>query len=379
MTRKNIQVLAAVVVALVLLLVVLDTGDDRDSDAVARPLLAGFEAHANDARRVHVQHSEAEGFTLQRDEDGWVVSARDAYPADVATLRQLIIALADAGIVEDKTSNPDLYERLSVDDPEDGGSGTKIEITGEGFSYSVILGDTAQRNFRYARLPDQATSHLIDRNPDVPESVEDWLVPEVLDVPADRIRSVSITHADGETIAVEKADAALTDFSVLDVPEGRKLSYATVGNGIAGALANLELEDVRTAVESTADTRLRFATWDGLELIVEVSAEVGADGDEHWITFAAAFVPPPTDAPVPAVGGDGNVTDGVENADPVSADDPVLDVAEPIVSTADVELEVIDINDRLSGWQYRLPDFKKNLLTRRWDDILKAADDEELK
>ena len=51
----------------------------------------------------------------------------------------------------------------------------------------------------------------------------------------------------------------------------------------------------------------------------------------------------------------------------------------PIVSTADVELEVIDINDRLSGWQYRLPDFKKNLLTRRWDDILKAADDEELK
>ena len=378
MTRKNIQVLAAVVVALVLLLVVLDTGDDRGSDTGARPLLAGFEAHANDARRVHVLHPEAEGFTLQRDEDGWVVSARDAYPADVATLRQLIIALADAGIVEDKTSNPDLYERLSVDDPEDGGSGTKIEITGEGFSYSVILGDTAQRNFRYARLPDQATSHLIDRNPDVPENVEDWLVPEVLDVPADRIRSVSITHADGETIAVEKADAALTDFSVLDVPEGRELSYATVGNGIAGALANLELEDVRAAVESTADTRLRFETWDGLELIAEVSAEVGTDGDEHWITFAAAFVPPPTDAPVPAVGADGNVTDGVINADPVS-DDPVLDVAEPIVSTADVELEVIDINDRLSGWQYRLPDFKKNLLTRRWDDILKAADDEELK
>ena len=375
MTRKNIQVLAAVVVALVLLLVVLDTGDDRDADTGTRPLLAGFETHANDARRIHVQHPEAEGFTLQRGEDGWVVSARDAYPADVATLRQLIIALADAGIVEDKTSNPDFYERLAVDDPEDGGSGTKIEIAGEGFSYSVILGNTAQRNFRYARLPDQATSHLIDRNPDVPENVEDWLVPEVLDVPADRIRSVSIAHADGETIAVAKADEELTDFSVLDVPDGRELSYATVGNGIAGALANLELEDVRAAVESTADTRLRFETWDGLELIVEVSAEVGADGDEHWVSFAAAFVPPPADASVPAVGADGNVTDGVENADPVS-DDPVSDVADPVVSTAAVELEVIDINDRLSGWQYRLPDFKKNLLTRRWDDILKATDDE---
>ncbi len=368
MTRKNIQVLAAVVVALVLLLVVLDTGDDRDSDVGERPLLAGFEAHANDAHSIHVLHPEAEGFTLQRDEDGWVVSARDAYPADVATLRQLIIALADAGIVEDKTSNPDLYERLSVDDPEDGGSGTKIEIAGEGFSYSVILGDTAQRNFRYARLPDQATSHLIDRNPDVPQNVEDWLVPEVLDVPADRIRSVSITHADGETIAVEKAAEALTDFSVLDVPDGRELSYATVGNGIAGALAGLELEDVRAAVESAADTRLRFETWDGLTL----SAEVSADGEEHWVTFAAAFVPPPADETMPDDDADESAS---ENADPAAAE-PMPVIAEPVVSTADVELEVERINERIAGWQYRLPAFKKNLLIRRWEDVLKSVDEE---
>ena len=368
MTRKNIQLLAAVVVALVLLLLVLDTTDDGDTGLQERPLLAGFEAHANDARRIRVLRPEAEGLTLRREAESWTVSARDGYPADIATLRQLVVALAEAGIVEDKTSNPDLYEHLAVDDPEDGGSGAKIEVSGEGFSYSVILGNRAQGNFRYARIPEQATSHLINRNPDVPENVEDWLVSGILDIPADRIRSAAISHADGETIVVNKDAEDLTDFTVLDVPEGRELSYATVGNGIAGALANLELEDVRTAVEPAADTRLRFETWDGLALTVEVSAE----DDQHWVTFAAAFIPPPVDENAVDSAGDADPTP----ADPAKADPAEADLVEADVSTADVELEAERINERVSGWQYRLPAFKKNLLTRSWEDILKSADDE---
>lgn len=371
MTRKHIQILVALVVALVLLLLVLDTADDGDTGPPERPLLAGFEAHANDARRIRVLRHEAEGMTLRREGDAWVVSARDAYPADIATLRQLIVALAEASIVEDKTSDPDLYERLAVDDPEDGGSGTKVEVSGEGFSYSVILGDRAQGDFRYARIPGEAASHLIDRNPDVPENVKDWLVSGILDLAADRIRSVAITHADGETIVVNKDAEDLTDFTVLDVPEGRELSYATVGNGIAGALANLELDDVRTAAESTADTQLRFETWDGLELTAEVSAE----DDQHWVTFAAAFMPPPTDEASPDAKLDEDVSSGDEDADPAPGG-AALDIAEPAVSTADVELEVERINQRVSGWQYQLPAFKKNLLTRRWEDILQSVDDE---
>jgi hypothetical protein len=34
------------------------------------------------------------------------------------------------------------------------------------------------------------------------------------------------------------------------------------------------------------------------------------------------------------------------------------------------------INERVGGWQYRLQDYKKDLLTRGWDDILKAGDTE---
>jgi len=37
---------------------------------------------------------------------------------------------------------------------------------------------------------------------------------------------------------------------------------------------------------------------------------------------------------------------------------------------------VTDIGEKLVGWQYQLPDYKKNLLTRRRDDTLKSADAE---
>ena len=39
----------------------------------------------------------------------------------------------------------------------------------------------------------------------------------------------------GETIVIEKSEREQTDFDVSGIPDGRELTYATVGNGIAGA------------------------------------------------------------------------------------------------------------------------------------------------
>lgn len=331
MTSKTIRVLAAIVVALALLIFVVENTDDSTSVSQEQPLLPGFSEHANDANRVRIFYPEADALTIRRESDKWLIEARDDYPADIGKLRPLIVALAGAGIVEEKTSNPNLYEKLGVDDPEQGGSGTKVSVQGDGFSYSVILGESAQGDHRYARIPDGEFSYLIDEDPDVPEAVGDWLTPEIVDIESQRIRKVSIVHEDGEAITVEKSTQDLTDFTVLDVPQGRELSYATVGNGIAGALSKLELDDVRKGIDGKPETSVVFETWDGLQLDATISSE----DDESWVAFSAT--------------GDGEAS--------TDRDDPAA-----------------EINDRLSGWQYRIPDYKKNLLTRRWDDILKSTE-----
>ena len=333
MTRKTVHALIAIIVGLVLLLFVMQRVD-REEIVVSRDtLLPDLQAVADDLTKIRVARPGGdEGVTLHRKDGQWVVGARDDYPADLAKLKPLIIALAYARNVEEKTSNPDQYDRLGLNDPEDGGKGTKVVLSAPNVSYSVILGNTAQRDSRYARVSDEATSYLIDRNPDLPDSVGDWLLPDIVDIPAGSVRRVVIAHADEETITIEKTDQEQTDFDIADVPEGRELSYATVGNGVAGAIAGLELDDVRARIEAPVSTTTSFETWDGIELVAEI---VAGDDDSDWVSFTARIA----------------VTESAAGE------------------------QVAAINERVAGWQYQLPEFKKNLLTRRWDDVLKSQDD----
>ena len=330
MTRRSLQVLAAVVTGLVLLLIVLQSTDDGDG-TTRRLLLPGFDAVANDATEIRILGADDAGtVTIRRAEQRWVVAERAGYPADIGKLRQLIIALAEAEVVEEKTSNPEHYARLGVDSPADGGAGSLLTVAGPGHSFAVILGNTAQGRYRYVRVADQPVTLLIDRNPEVPSAASDWLQPDILDIGSARIQQVSILHADGESIVLRKQDAEQDNFDVLDVPDGRELSYPAVGNGIAAVLANLQLDDVRPSVDAAPSATATFDTWDGLM----ITAAVVTDGDTSWIAFAAAS-------------GEG--------------ESPVAD-------------EAAAINARVQNWQYRLPDYKKNLFVRRWDDLLKAAD-----
>lgn len=318
MTKKNVQVLAAIVVGLVLMLAILETGDDTGTVPGGGRLLADLAPVANDVTEVTVAGADG-STTLARSESGWVVTDRHDYPADVGKLRQLVVALADATIVEAKTANPENHDRLGLVAPDEGGSGTRIVLAGDGFSHAVILGDTAQGDFRYARRAGEVQTYLVDRDPETPADPTEWLAADLVDIGADRVRRVSTTHADGETIVIEKETEEATNFVVRDVPEGRELSYAAVGNGIGAALASLELDDVRPAAEGEPDTTTVFETFDGHT----ITARVTTTDDATWVAFAAE----------PDVGG---------------------------------------LNDRTAGWEYRVPEFKKNLLVRRWPDLLKA-------
>ncbi|MEO0998564.1 MAG: DUF4340 domain-containing protein, partial [Pseudomonadota bacterium] len=346
MTPRTLQLLGAVTAVLIVALIALEFGGRDDSGGAGDLLLPGFEAVANDVNEVRVTRADDETVTLRRnDGGGWTVAERDDYAADVGELRQLIVALAEATVVEEKTSNPDLYERLGVGDPDAGGKGTVLTLSGPDAEHTVILGDVAQSTHRYARVADQATSYLINTNPSVPASAADWLSGDLIDIGSDEIRRVEIAHADGETLVIEKTEQAQTDFDLVDVPQGRELSYPTVGNGVAGALDSLELDDVRSATETAPQTTTTFRTWDGLT----VTAAIVADEDEHWVRLSAS-----ADDDVEAAADTG------ENGDaPTAADE-----AGP--KPADTAAR---LNERTAGWEYRLPEFKTNTLQRRWDDM----------
>lgn len=400
MSARTLRLLAVAVVVLFAAVWLVDRqrGGGTREDGL---LLPGLEARLDEITAVRITDADGE-VRIVREDDDWIVPAKGGYPADVAKLRELLLGLAEARRIEQKTANPELYDRLGVQDPEqEGASGKRVASEGLGEAdFEVILGDSAQRDYRYARIAGDATSWLIDRNPKLPDDAAGWLVPEITDIPASRVQSVTIRHEGGDTIAIRKADAGDTNFTVDNIPEGRELSYPSVANSIASALDNLNLDDVRRAGEGAADSEgdvepsrvtTVFRTFDGLEVTVE---STGTE-DETWIRLAAAAVPAgdagtsgdapgPDDGEETSDGGDGagageaadeapgNDAGEEETGDAEAAGDDAEAAESP-----DPAAEAESINARVSGWEYRIPRYKASQLRRGWDDLLAAVDDDE--
>jgi len=392
---RNVKILAVVVLVLFGTLFALNSGD-RSESAGGDLLFPELKSHLNDINVVTITNAEGE-ITLRRETDddgtsaagGWIAPDYAGYPVDTGSLRRLLVAMADARKLEQKTSDPGLYERLGVQDPrESGGSGVLVSANGDKAAIALILGNTAQREFRYARVPEEAPSWLISQNPVLPADRAGWLLPEIVDIDASRIESATIRHADGEIVAIRKANADDVNFEVENVPEGRELSYPSVANSIAAVLGNLTLEDVRRAdpLDGSAEGRdaastTEFRTFDGLEVLVsihsrssgnpdgenartDIDTDTDTDTEQQWITLRA------TASPAPA---DDEPQEPAEDRD-ASAD---ADAAEAVVETAtDPVDEAADINDRVSGWTYRIASYKAEQLMRRRDDLLSDTEND---
>ena len=332
MNRKSLQWLAAGLIVLVLLAVI---GQRRTAPPTANTntvFLPGLTDTLNDIERIEIAAAGNNTVaTLERTDDGWTVRERGGYRADLTKVRHTLLSFAEANILEAKTANPEFYSMLGVEavDTDDARS---LEVTLIGADVEVIVGDVAGDYRRYVRRASEAQSYMINRDPELGESAADWLDTALIDIQSERVRSVSVSHPDDERVTVSKATAEQENFDVADVPSGRELLYPSVANVMASVLQNLSLEDVERAetLEMPAIVT-EYQTFDGLA----ITAESFERDDGAWIRLSAAA------------------------ATETSAD-------------SDPALEAEELNQRLAGWQYKIPTYKFEQLTRRMDDLLKA-------
>ena len=85
-----------------------------------------------------------EAVTLERAQNGtWSLKSRSGYPVDVTKVRALLVGLGQAELIEPKTSKPDRYAALELEDPEQKGAKSRLlRLTGaDGKAISeVVLG-----------------------------------------------------------------------------------------------------------------------------------------------------------------------------------------------------------------------------------------------
>lgn len=330
MSKKHFSILLLITIAVALAVVLVPSRTGRDATLESTTFLPELAAVVNDIAQLRISaEGGSEVVTLNRQDQGWVVSESFDYPADWSVIRPLLAGLSQAEVVEEKTSNPDYYHRLGLEDPESEDATSKlVEFPLNESLPSVIVGNSAQgREGQYLRRQGEPRSVLVDRSISLPLNSTGWLAREIVDVPESEVLVLRIVHPDGETVAIQRNSTEVTDFTLEDIPEGRKTKSAWTINQLASGLAGLQLEAVAPMDDVSWESAIQVQAVS--ESGLQVDALLVEDEEHRWVRLEAS---------------------GSEAAE--------------------------EINQRVEGWAYEIPLYKYDAFNKRMEDLLAEPEDE---
>ena len=319
----------------------------------------------NSVTRVRITGGEGT-FTLARDDAGWVVEEKERYAADAERMHKLIVGAAGLRRVEPKTSNPELYAKLRLEEPTNEGSRSARFVLEDSSGAALadwVLGDRRpsksdpSRSELYIRVADDPQAWLVEGSVPGGRAIIDWIDRRVARIDRGRLRAVEVVHADGVTVGVARSSPEETDFALDAVPEDREVDSQYRVNDIGRFLEDLRFEDVDRSSSldyaGSVDKRVRVTTFDGLRIHIET---VMRDG-EAWAALHAEVDEALADAPAEGAGAGSEAT--------AAALRPIEDVrAEAEVSNA-----------RWAGWAYELPSYKRDYLAGRIDELTRPIEE----
>ncbi len=399
--QKNLISLAIATLAIVIIALAVQHSRKPVSDfsEQAAPLVAGLADHLNDVSRLLVTTANKNTVvTLVRKDGIWTVAEKGGYPADLGKLREYLLKVADAKLVEKKTAKAERYPDLGVSDISDPqAKGIAVGIDGLAAPVAFIAGVyNAQGGGTYVRRSGEEQSWLASGNLIPDKEPANWLRKELANIPSERIASVTITHADGKVLRVFKDKASDPHYTIADLPKGREPSSEFAANGLASVLAELKLDDVAAgsdiAVPDKATT-VRYATFDG----VIVEARTWQVADKRYVAFSAAEdverAQRHVDAELASKAADANADKdkpAAAEADssagaagsPAAADAAKGEATAPAADAATdraqrlaaITAEVEKLNATFKGWSFVLPGYKIGDIDKSMDDLLKPLE-----
>src|SRR5581483_7230396 len=286
MNAKTLTYLAGAAIVALAAAIAINVSRRPESEANEKPkaLLPELHDHVNDVNQITLTGAEGKTLaTLKRTGDAWNVVEKANYPADLAKIREFLIKLDQATILEQKTSNPKLYAELGVDDVKDkDAKGVLVELAGLPQPVKLIVGNYngAGGGGTFVRRDGDAQSWLAKGNIAVAKNTADWEMRDLADIPSNRLKSVTLTNPDGKTLAAAKEQPGDANFKVADVPKGREVSSEFAANGLASTLAGLTADDVFPAKDMPPPDKVykaQYAAFDGLVIDVTACDKDGKD------------------------------------------------------------------------------------------------------
>ncbi|MGZ8143634.1 MAG: DUF4340 domain-containing protein, partial [Methylosarcina sp.] len=357
--------------------------DSENSDEAAYAL-PELRRHVNDVKTVGIIASDNKPVvTLENSEHGWTVREKEGYPADTGKLRGLLLNLADARLLQEKTAHAERYKELGVEDLKNKeAKGVLIKLEGLAGPAQLIIGNGSNHGGgTFVRRPDDNQSWLAQGQIRVDRDPVQWLDTALIDIAPDRIAEIELNKAQGKSLRLFRQEPGNGNFQLGGLPSGRELAAPDVVGGLASTMSGLKLEDVAAGKnppqpEDNPLLKAHYRTFDG----VNVEAAAWPQDGKHYASFSASLDQAAADKAIqseqtkakadyqaqqkPAEG----QADDAEPPAPLAARDPAKYRQQRL---DELNAEIARLNQRFQGRHFAIPDFKYANMDKTIDDVLK--------
>lgn len=337
--------------------------------------------------------------TLVRSADGWRIAEKSDYPAETAKVREFLLKLGTATVLEEKTSNPTRYAELGVDDvAANEAKGILVTLHGPRPEVQIIIGlyNGAGGGGTFVRRPGVAQSELATGNLLAERDPAAWLKHDLIDIDESRIKEVRVTDFNGKALRIEKAQLGDPNFKILDVPKGREVASGFVANSLASGLASLRIDDVSPASAVPVPEKsykvqyvafggfaVNLSAWDAngknaIQLVAsndatQLDASISADHAVEKAQYETAVAAAKVKAVEARADDDAIAKAAAEVPKPLSLIDPAKDRANRIAAA---DLVVEKLNRSFTGWTFFVPAYAFANFNKSMDDMLKPLQPE---
>jgi len=255
----------------------------------------GLGEQLNTAYSVEIQTAERK-FTIQRVDDRWGVAELKGYPASFDKLKTMIVELSQLRYLEPKTADAARFDRLELRDVTAKGAKSKKVSVKDKAGKVLAEGLIGKRNEDlfgtgkggvYMRIAGKKETWLIEGIVSTGEGPSDWVSKKILDISGGAMKRLQVNSPKGGHVAVSRKTATDKNFTLEDLPAGKRQRGEWETNQMPKAFENLTLIDLKRAeqVKFGAGTyKGSFTTFDGLV----INSEAAKVGKKYWVRLSAA-------------------------------------------------------------------------------------------
>lgn len=279
-----------------------------------------------------------QSITLERKGEAWSLKDRGGYPVQGERVRALLLRLADAELVDRKTRNPERFAMLELEDLSAKDAKSRFLSLGDDKGKPVaefLIGKRSVEQFgagkggTYIRRPAEKETWLVNSEIEVNPAVNVWVDTMIFEAQIAQVKRVEVDLGTEKVVVNREAGkpANKDAYSLVGMPEDKKLKSDYTLEDLVNAFARIELEDVRRPVSPPVSSNATMSAAYEMENGGKIVLKVRSEGDARWAAAEAT--------------GEGE--------------------AKAVVDA---------INARATGWEFRLPNWKYEQIFKKQADLI---------